>query len=140
MYAAIRTSETIDAGEVTRRANRGLVPILGGTPGFIAYYIVDGGDGKLGSISVFEERAAAEESTRRAAEWVADNLAELVEHAPVVIAARSRSKLGAEGGRPDQSRTITSPLVLIQHDEDARAVMIPMPMLVGGSRPANSWL
>jgi hypothetical protein len=86
MYAAIRTYETLDAGEVTRRANRGFVPILRGTPGFIAYYIVDGGDGKLASISVFEERAGAEESTRRAAEWVADNLAELVEHAPVVIA------------------------------------------------------
>ena len=74
MYAAIRTYETIDAGEVTRRANRGFVPILRGTPGFIAYYIVDGGDGKLASISVFEEQAGAEESTRRAAEWVADVL------------------------------------------------------------------
>ena len=57
MYAAIRTYQTIDAGEVTRRANRGFVPILRGTPGFIAYYIVDGGDGRLASISVFEERA-----------------------------------------------------------------------------------
>jgi hypothetical protein len=65
MYAAIRTYETIDAGEVTRRANRGFVPILRGTPGFIAYYVVDGGDGKLASISAFEERAGAEESTRR---------------------------------------------------------------------------
>jgi hypothetical protein len=86
MYAAIRTYETIDAGEVTRRANRGFVPILCGTPGFISYDIVDGGDGKLASISVFEERAGAEQSTRRAAEWVADNLAELVEHAPVILA------------------------------------------------------
>ncbi len=86
MYAAIRTYETVDPGEVTRRANRGFVSILRGTPGFIAYYIVDGGGGKLASISVFEEQAGVEESTRRAAEWVADNLAELVEHAPVVLA------------------------------------------------------
>ena len=86
MYAAIRTYETVDPGEVTRRANRGFVPILRGTPGFIAYYIVDGGGGKLASISVFEKQAGVEESTRRAAEWVADNLAELVEHAPVVLA------------------------------------------------------
>jgi hypothetical protein len=86
MYAAIRTYVTIDSGEVTRRANRGFVPILRGTPGFIAYYILDGGGGKLASISVFEEQAGVEESTRRAAEWVADNLAELVEHAPVVLA------------------------------------------------------
>ena len=86
MYAAIRTYETVDAGEVTRRANRGFVPILRGTPGFIAYYIVDGGDGKLASISVFEERAGAEESTRRAAEWVADNIAELVISGPKLVA------------------------------------------------------
>jgi len=78
MYAAIRTYETVDAGEVTRRANRGFVPILRGTPGFIAYYIVDGGDGKLASISVFEERAG-----------------------------RSPSRLGAEGGRLDRSPTMT---------------------------------
>jgi hypothetical protein len=86
MYAAIRTYETTDAGEVTRRANHGFVPILRGTPGFIAYYIVDGGDGRLASISVFEDKAGADESTHRAAEWVADNLAELVEHAPMVLA------------------------------------------------------
>ena len=88
MYAAIRTYETVDAAEVTSRANRGFVPILRGTPGFIAYYIVDGGEGKLASISVFEDQAGAEESTRRASEWVADNLAELVEHAPVILAGQ----------------------------------------------------
>ncbi len=86
MYAAIRSYETIDANEVTRRANHGFVPILRGTPGFVAYYIVDGGGGKLASISIFEDKAGAEESTRRAAEWVADNLAELVVRAPVVLA------------------------------------------------------
>jgi hypothetical protein len=86
MYAAIRTYETTDAGEVARRASRGFVPILRGTPGFIAYYIVDGGDGTVASVSVFEEQAGADESTRRAAEWVADNLAELIIGGPKLVA------------------------------------------------------
>jgi hypothetical protein len=86
MYAAIRTYTTSDADEVSRRASQGFVPIVSGTPGFVAYYIVDGGDGNVASVSVFEEQAGADESTRRAAEWVADNLAELVEGGPQVLA------------------------------------------------------
>jgi hypothetical protein len=86
MYAAIRTYQTSDAREVARRANRGFVPIVSGTPGFVAYYIVDGGEGTVASVSIFEDRAGADESTRRAAEWVADNLAELAVCGPEVLA------------------------------------------------------
>jgi hypothetical protein len=86
MYAAIRTYKSSDAGEVSRRASRGFVPIVRGTPGFVAYYIVDGGDGTVASINVFEDQAGADESTRRAAEWVADNLAELIDSGPEVVA------------------------------------------------------
>jgi hypothetical protein len=86
MYAAIRTYETSDAREVSRRANQGFLPIVSGTPGFVAYYVVDGGDGSVASVSVFEDQAGADESTRRAAEWVADNLAELVVSGPEIVA------------------------------------------------------
>jgi hypothetical protein len=90
MYAAIRTYQTSDAREVARRANRGFVPIVSGTPGFVAYYIVDGGEGTVASVSIFEDRAGADESTRRAAEWVADNLAELAVSGPEVLAGEVR--------------------------------------------------
>ena len=87
MYAAVRRYEgIIDDDEAARLVRDSFMPELEKVPGFIAYYIVDGGDGKLASVSVFEEQAGADESTRRAAEWVADNLAELVEHAPLVLA------------------------------------------------------
>jgi hypothetical protein len=86
MYAAIRTYQTSDPGEVVRRTSHGFVPILRGTPGFVAYYVVDGGDGAIASVSVFEEQSGADESTRRAAEWVADNLAELVIGGPKLVA------------------------------------------------------
>lgn len=86
MYAAIRTYRTSDAGEWARRVNQGFVPILRGTPGFVAYYIINGGEGTVAAISVFEDRAGVDESTRRAAEWVADNLAEFALSGPEVIA------------------------------------------------------
>jgi hypothetical protein len=86
MYAAIRTYQTSDAAEWARRVNRGFVPILLGPPGFVAYYIVNGGEGTVAAVSVFEDRAGVDESTRRAAEWVADSLAEFALSGPEVVA------------------------------------------------------
>ena len=46
------------------------VPRLKRSPGFIAYYAVDGGDGTLTTISVFSTAAMAEESNSEAAAWL----------------------------------------------------------------------
>lgn len=46
------------------------VPRLKKSPGFIAYYAVDGGDGSLTTISVFSTAAMAEESNGEAAIWM----------------------------------------------------------------------
>ena len=50
--------------------------LLTGIDGFRAYYIVRDGDGAT-TISVFGDQAGADESTRLAAEWVAENLGDL---------------------------------------------------------------
>lgn len=50
-----------------------------------AYGLVDAGDGTIASVSVFEDQAGAEASTEKAADWVRENLAELVEGAPQVV-------------------------------------------------------
>jgi hypothetical protein len=69
---------------------RGLLcPLPSETPGFEADYLVDAGNGVVVSISLFGDRAAAEESTREAAEWVSRNLADLIRRPPQVIRARS---------------------------------------------------
>ena len=68
------------------RLNQGFVPILRGSPGFVAYYIITGGAGTVAAVSVFEDRAGVDESTRRAAEWVADNLADFALSGPEVVA------------------------------------------------------
>jgi hypothetical protein len=54
--------------------------------GFVAYYLVDAGDGVTVSTSVFEHKAAEEESTFKAGEFVAEHLAPLMPNPPQVSA------------------------------------------------------
>jgi hypothetical protein len=88
MYAAIRRYKTKPGSpisEVTRRAQEDFVPIISGLPGFVAYYGVVAENNVLVTVSIFEDQAGEEESTRRAAEWVKQNVAEFVEGSPEVI-------------------------------------------------------
>ncbi len=66
------------AAEASRRIEQGFIPLISRGPHFHAYYVLDAGDGMLLTVSLFSERAEAEESNRLAAEWVADHLAALV--------------------------------------------------------------
>lgn len=84
MYASIRQYRTSHVVEVARRAREGFVPIVKDVPGFTAYYLVDSGDGTLFTVTVCEDRAGADASVNSAAEWVRDNLAELVDGPPTV--------------------------------------------------------
>ncbi len=52
---------------------RGFLPILQQVPGFLEYVLVESDEGVL-SISIFTDQAGAEESTRRAADWIQQNL------------------------------------------------------------------
>ena len=61
-------------GEAARRVNEGFVSLISQIPGFVAYYWVDAGGGVMISTSVFQDQASAEESNRRAAEYVRQNL------------------------------------------------------------------
>ncbi len=82
MYAAIRYYRTdpdsID--EVARRVREGFVPIIREMAGFVSYFILDPGEreGAIVSVSVFEDEQSAQESNRKAEEWVSQNLSELL--------------------------------------------------------------
>jgi hypothetical protein len=58
--------------------------IVGAIDGFKAYYLVRTTDGNVVTISVFDDQAGAEESTRVAAGWVSENLADLSVSPPQV--------------------------------------------------------
>ncbi|MFG2820943.1 hypothetical protein ACGFX4_16130 [Kitasatospora sp. NPDC048365] len=89
MYAAVRRYDGVtDPTEAARRVNDGFVPLLRQVPGFVAYYWVDAGDGVMVSTSVFEDQAGAEESIRRAADFVRDNLTSLLPNPPQVTAGQ----------------------------------------------------
>ncbi|MFF9486686.1 hypothetical protein [Streptomyces sp. NPDC014676] len=87
MYAAVRRYEGVtDTAEAARLVNEGFVPLMRQVAGFVAYYWIDAGDGVMVSISVFQDRAGAEESILRAAGFVRDNLASLLPEPPEIMA------------------------------------------------------
>ncbi|MEU8591299.1 hypothetical protein AB0C59_30495 [Streptomyces sp. NPDC048664] len=89
MYAVVRRYEGVtDPVEAGRRVNEGFVPLLRQVPGFVAYYWIDAGEGVMVSTSVYEDRAGADESVRRAADFVRDSLASLLPHPPQVTAGQ----------------------------------------------------
>ncbi|BCL18383.1 hypothetical protein ACPCBX_06855 [Streptomyces tuirus] len=87
MYAVIRRYEGVtEPAEAGRRVNEEFLPLVREVQGFVAYYWVDAGDGVMVSTSVFHDRSGAEESTRRAKDFVRDRLAALLPQPPQVTA------------------------------------------------------
>jgi hypothetical protein len=87
MYTSIRPyniTNVATVDEITRRVKEGFVPIISQTPGFIALYLANAEEGVVVSISVFGDQAGAEESNRRAAEWVKQNMAQVFAGAPQI--------------------------------------------------------
>lgn len=80
MFAAIRyyrtATDSID--EVARRVREGFVPLIRDTPGFVTYLVLAPRRDEIVAVSVFEDQESAEESNRRAEEWVSQNLSELL--------------------------------------------------------------
>jgi heme-degrading monooxygenase HmoA len=79
MYIAIRRMKakpgSID--ESVRQIENRFVPLISSMPGFGEYIVMQVGEDDGSTISVFETQEQAEESNRRAAGWVKENLAPL---------------------------------------------------------------
>jgi hypothetical protein len=87
MYATVRRYEGVtDPSEAGRRVNEGFVPLISQVPGFVAYYWVNAGGGVMISTSVFQDQSGAEESNKRAAAFVVENLASLLPKPPQITA------------------------------------------------------
>jgi hypothetical protein len=95
MYAAVRRYEGVtDPQKVAQVAQEGFVPIISEMPGFVAWYLVDAGEGVIVTTSVFEHKDAEEQSTYRAGEFIAENLAPLMPNPPQITAGEVEAYKG----------------------------------------------
>ena len=85
MYATVRRYEGVtNVREAAREVEKTFLPIVTGINGFVDYYWVDAGGGVMLSTTVFENKAGADESNRRAADVVKDKLAKVLPNAPQI--------------------------------------------------------
>ena len=108
MYGAIRQYQVAGSvDEVVRGINEGFLPLIKEAPGFHAYYALDAGGGRLATVSVFEDRAGAEESTRMAADWAGRNMASFLPNPPEVVQGEVGAHEEAASGGPLSAATDT---------------------------------
>lgn len=87
MYAVIRHYQfkPEDSQKIDQVIKEGFVPILQKSKGFLRYYWLDNGNGEGASLSVFMDKAGADESNRLAADFVKTKMAELLQQKPVML-------------------------------------------------------
>jgi hypothetical protein len=74
MYATLRQYKNAQALFDAMSAKKDDVKkIISEVPGFVAYYATREGD-TVTSVSVFNDKAGSDESTKRARQWVAENV------------------------------------------------------------------
>lgn len=64
--------------ELTGIAEKGILPTFAKEPGFVNFGLVDAGNHRVVSISIWETREAAQKSVGMAATWVKENIADRV--------------------------------------------------------------
>ncbi len=95
MFAAIRTYGVTDIDELSELVKEGFLPIVESVPGFVAYYVVDAGDGLASSITICEDKTGVDESTSRAAEWVEEHALDFIESGPAVVTGAVTAEIAA---------------------------------------------
>jgi hypothetical protein len=90
MYVVVRryvgASKLIDD---TLERQSDVKELLSSVPGFRAYYGVNTGNGGVTTITVCDDEAGTSESSRRAAEWVRNNVSDLTIDPPEIIEGES---------------------------------------------------
>ena len=86
MYAVIRAyNGNFDLADTLAEREEEIRQVIGGISGFRAYYLLRLAEG-TSTISVFDDQEGADESSRAAAAWLAENLPDLGVAAPYVTA------------------------------------------------------
>jgi hypothetical protein len=92
MFATIRRYEGVDVTrirEMTSKVDETLVPQLRDLPGFVGYYLIEAGNGVMSSLSLFETREQADESTRLVKNWIAsENFERAIPNPPKITSGK----------------------------------------------------
>ena len=92
MHATIRRYEGVDTtrtNEVVGKVNETLVPQLRKLPGFAGYYLIEGGNGVLSSLGLFETADQGNESTKVVSKWITDeNFNTAIPNAPKITSGK----------------------------------------------------
>src|SRR5438270_3530761 len=102
MYCVVRRyklKSDADINKVVESVRDGFLAIIANAPGFLAYSVALSDDGELATTGMFANREGAEESTRRAADWVPKNVGWAVEGTPKVHQGEVRYALRGDGAQ-----------------------------------------
>jgi hypothetical protein len=81
VYAVVRTYSgqgAVELFELLEQREEDVKALMTGVPGFVSYAAVRSGDGGV-AVTVCEDKAGTDESSRLAAEWVKENLSATVD-------------------------------------------------------------
>jgi quinol monooxygenase YgiN len=87
MFAVIRHYhfDPKNGAEIDRKVREGFVPLIRKAKGFVRYYWLDTGNGEGASFGVFRDKAGADESVHLAADFMRDQMSQLMTSKPDVI-------------------------------------------------------
>jgi hypothetical protein len=87
MYAVIRHYhfKPEDGEKIDKLVSEGFVPLIKKAKGFVRYYWLDTGNGEGASLSVFQDKAGADESIQLAADFTRLHMAQGTVQKPEVI-------------------------------------------------------
>lgn len=97
MHAAVRMYRVTDIDALVAKVESEFADQVKGVDGFVGYYVIDGDDGTAASVTVGETAAAVAESTKRAADWLRESAADLVEGSPEVTVGEVRVRAERDG-------------------------------------------
>jgi hypothetical protein len=87
MFAVVRHYhfKPSDGATIDKAIRDDFVPLIKKAKGFIRYYWLDTGAGEGASVSVFRDKAGADESIALAADYVKNHLSKLITQKPEII-------------------------------------------------------
>ena len=90
MHASVRRYRVKDVDTLVSKVEDEFVDQVKEIDGFVGYYVIDGDDGTVASITVGDTAQAVAESVRLAAAWVRESIADVVEGEPEVTVGEVR--------------------------------------------------